>query len=363
MAVCSSWGWGGTQKQVLRLCEELVRRGSQVDLVVRAIEPFRARRALDVPSLRLRRLPIRADGDLLTVAGLVWICLRRRADVLLVTQLPEYLLGGLAGKLARVPVLLRMGIDRTARGYSRSDRWRYARFPAALVVNAERIRDHLLETPWMRHKDITVVHNGVDAPGPMPADERTRAREDLGIPPSATVVLGVGRFVGDKRFEWLVDATADLLARGHDIITVLVGGGEEGPVLEARVTERNLGGRFRFVGFRDEIEHWIGLADVVALPSVREGMPNVVLESLGRGRAVVATRVGGLGELIRSGEHALLSDVDEYEGFVGNLDRAVGDTGLRHRLGRAGLDVVRANHGWGRMVDEIEPIIDRVARR
>lgn len=362
VVVCSSWGWGGTQKQMLRFCEEWARRGGQVDLVVRALEPFRVHRAPDVSGLRLRRLPLRNDGDLISILGLAWICFSRRADVLLVTQLPEYLLGGIAGRLARTPVLLRMGAVRTAREQSSSDRWRYEKLPAALMVNAEEIRQQLRETPWMQDKSISVVHNGVDAPGPVPDESRRALRKELDVPEGSVFVLGVGRFVGDKRFEWLIDATADLIGRGYDVHTILVGDGEEREMLEQRVARRDLGERFRFAGFREDVAELMGAADIVALPSRLEGMPNVVLEALGLGIAVVATNAGGLGELIKPEKDALISDLNDYGEFLANLERAILDPDLRNRLGQAGLDVVRRNHGWERMVDDMESIIDRVAR-
>jgi glycosyltransferase involved in cell wall biosynthesis len=167
--------------------------------------------------------------------------------------------------------------------------------------------------------------------------------------------------VGDKRFEWLIEATVDLIGRGYDVHTILVGDGEEREMLEQRVARRDLGERFRFAGFRDDVAELMGAADIVALPSRLEGMPNVVLEALGLGIAVVATNAGGLGELIKPEKDALISDLNDYGEFLANLERAILDPDLRNRLGQAGLDVVRRNHGWERMVDDMESIIDRVA--
>jgi len=358
LAVCSSTVWGGAEKWVLRACEQLHRREHRVDLVVRDLELFRSQSRESVP---LHRLPLRSDRDFASVIALARRA-RRGADVLLVTKRRDYWLGGLAGRLAGVPVLLRLGIVRRMRQRHFADRLRYGVFPAALLVNAERTRETLEETPWLRSKPISVIYNGVDAPGPLHPERRAQLRQQLGVGNSSILILGGGRLTPQKRWNWLIDATADLTAAGHDVMTRIFGEGDRRAALEDRVRERRISEHFRLEGFRADLTEWLGAADVVALPSVNEGVANIVLEALGRSVAVVATTTGGMDEVLEPGRHALLTTPSDYDAFLGSLERAVGDPALRARLGEAGYTLVRERFSWEQMTNQIEAVLASLSR-
>lgn len=360
LAACAATEWGGNEKWFLRTCEGLAVRGAEVDLVVRIPKSYMAHLRDPSPRLRMHSLPFRGDGDLYSLVRLVMHC--RKADIILASKERGFLLGGLAGRLTGVPVVLRHGVVRALRD-KLSDRMRFGRLPAALIVNAEEIRDTLRREPWMASKPIHVMYNGVDAPGPPTADQRKNLREQLSIGPDTTLIIGVGRLATDKRWNWLIDATADLSARGLDVSSVVFGKGKMQEAFEARIAERAIGDRFQLAGFLPDVESWLGAADIIAHPSELEGLPNVVLEAMGRGVAVVSTRAGGLGEIVTSGEQAILCDVDDYEGFVAGIERFVRDKELRERVAAAGLRLVRDHHTWERMVDRVEPILTSLIKR
>jgi len=360
VAVCAATEWGGNEKWFLRTCEGLAARGAVVDIVVRIPESYVAHMRDPSPQLRLHSLPFRGDGDLYSLARLVAYSFK--ADIMLASKERGFLLGGLAGRTTGGPVVRRHGVVRALRD-KLSDRMRYGRLPAALIVNAEEIRDTLRREPWMESKSIHVMYNGVDAPGPPMADQRKQLRERLGFGPDATLIFGIGRLATDKRWNWLIDATADLSARGLDVASVVFGQGKMQDAFEARIVERDIESRFQLAGFRPDVEDWLGAADILAHPSELEGLPNVVLEAMGRGVAVVSTRAGGLGEIVTSGEQAILCDVDDYEGFVAGLERLVRDKELRDRVAAAGLKHVSDHHSWERMVDRVEPILTALIHR
>lgn len=360
VAVCAATEWGGNEKWFLRTCEGLASRGTKVDLVVRIPKSYTAHRRDPSPRLRVHSLPFRGDGDLYSLARLVWHC--RKADIILASKERGFLLGGLAGWLTCTPVVLRHGVVRALRD-KLSDRVRYGRLPAALIVNAEEIRDTLRREPWMRDKPIHVMYNGVDAPGPESLDRRNELRAQLGVRPDTTLIIGIGRLATDKRWNWLIDATADLSDRGHDVTSVVFGQGKMQSAFEARIAERGVGDRFHFAGFRPDVEEWLGAADILAHPSELEGLPNVVLEAMGRGVAAVSTRAGGLGEIVTSGREAILCDVDDYGGFVVGIECLINDVTLRERLAAAGLRHVRDHHSWESMTDRVEPILTALVKR
>lgn len=362
VALCSSRSWGGTENWVLRTCEHLRRHGVDCRLVVKDLDLFRRR--MDGGSegtLPLDRLRLRNDGDLPSVLRLAVLC-RRHADVLLVTRVRDYWLGGLAGRLAGVPVLLRLGVVRPLRNEYLFDRLRYGVLPRAILVNARETRNVLEATPWLRGMPIHVVYNGVAASGPVDPAARDHVRREAGVAETSVLVVGAGRLAVEKRWSWLIEATADLVRSGADVTTVLCGEGNERANLEAAVDRWEIGGRFRFLGYREDVSRWIAAADVVALPSSNEGTSNTVLEALGFGVAVAATAAGGVAEILESGTHALLTPVDDYGAFRDALRCLVDDPVARRELGQRGLHHVRANLTWDAMAIRLREIIDEMTR-
>jgi glycosyltransferase involved in cell wall biosynthesis len=173
----------------------------------------------------------------------------------------------------------------------------------------------------LRRERIVVQHNGVDGDVFAPRD-RQEARAALGLPPQRRLVGYVGRLSLEKGVDVLVEAMAELVRRDpRPADLVIVGAGPLDPALRARIAALALGDRVRFAGHRghDELPQWLAALDVLCLPSRREGCPNVVLEALASGRPVVASRVGGLPELLRHDNGVLVPP-----GHPEQLARALG---------------------------------------
>ncbi len=158
-------------------------------------------------------------------------------------------------------------------------------------------------------------------------------------------VLAAGRLAAPKRFDLLVEAIAALSGPGGPRpVATLAGSGPLQPELESQAAGLGLSGR-RFEirpGVDDMADLYQG-ADVFVLPSDAEGMPNVVLEAMASGLPVVASRVGGVEEMVRHGENGLLFERGSLSGLVAALGDLLANRDLRLRLGaQARRDVVAA---------------------
>jgi glycosyltransferase involved in cell wall biosynthesis len=139
-------------------------------------------------------------------------------------------------------------------------------------------------------------------------------RERWGVGADAEVVLGVGRFVRKKGFEYLIDAVARLASQREGLRLVLAGDGDLRDEFTARIADRGLGARVILPGVlhQDEVAASLAAADVVVVPSVRDpsgnvdGLPNVVLEALASGTPLVATPAGGIASVVQDGQTGLL---------------------------------------------------------
>lgn len=153
------------------------------------------------------------------------------------------------------------------------------------------LADRFADAAGMRRDDVEVARNGVDMQRFRPGD-RVEARRSLGLPEGLRIVLGVGRLVPSKGFAAAARAVAGL---APDVRLALVGEGPDRATIEAAGE-----GRVIFLGPRspDEVATACRAADLLTLPSEREGWPNVVTEALASGLRVVATSVGGIPEIL-----------------------------------------------------------------
>ena len=166
---------------------------------------------------------------------------------------------------------------------------------------------------------ILVVPNGVD-PAVFSYADRATARRALGLPFEQRLVVCVGNLLAEKGQHLLVEALPRI-AEGADAPHLALIGSDQSPLqtyrrrLERQIAEQGLGHRIRLLGSVDQdlLAQWYRAADLLVLPTFREGGPNVVREALACGTPVVASRVGGVPELITSEERGLLvapGDVD-----------------------------------------------------
>jgi glycosyltransferase involved in cell wall biosynthesis len=152
-------------------------------------------------------------------------------------------------------------------------------------------------------KKVWVVPNGVDL-NKFRLMERQEAKRQLGLGDDKRYLLYVGRLVAVKGLDLLLDAFAQLVQNQRDVDLVLVGDGAERHALAQRATTLGIRDKVHFVGTQhhERIVLWMNAGDVFCLPSHKEGLPTVLLESLACGTPVVATSVGGIPEIITDGQ-------------------------------------------------------------
>jgi glycosyltransferase involved in cell wall biosynthesis len=194
---------------------------------------------------------------------------------------------------------------------------------------------------------LRVVPSGVDvaactaAPG---AGAALRDAWGLGAEDVAVVLVGV--LERRKGHHVLLEAARTLPPR---VRLVFCGTGSAEAAL--RTAAASLGGRVVFAGFQPDVAPCLAAADVVVLPSLAEGLGVAALEGMAAGRPVVASRVGGLAEVVVDGETGLLVAPGDAAGLAAALARMAADPALRARCGAAGRDRVLARYTRARMAD------------
>jgi glycosyltransferase involved in cell wall biosynthesis len=181
-------------------------------------------------------------------------------------------------------------------------------------------------------------------------------RRQFGIPEQALVIGYVGRFVAIKDLATLVGAFARVAAERPDAVLLLVGDGPVRPEIEALVAALSLQRQVQLPGWIDNLAPLYATIDICALSSLNEGTPVALIEAMAAGRAVVATRVGGVADVVEAGCTGLLVPPRSPEILGDALLRLAGDPEKRLQIGRAGREAVVGRFSPERLVDDIEKL-------
>jgi len=278
------------------------------------------------------------------VLRLVRFLRRGRYDVIHCFSLTAELWVSIAHALVRRPALIvsmrDMGDMLTPRQWT--IKRALCRNADAIISNSQRAADRLARELGGR-RPIDVVPNGIAAPRLLDAGRRAEIRATLPIARrDAVVALFVGRLATQKNVPLLLDAIAGLPAAQRPEL-LLAGSGPLQAQLATQADALGIAADVSFLGERSDVGDLMQAVDLLVLPSLDEGLSNVVLEAMASGLAVIASRVGGNPEVIVDGESGLLFDSGDRTALIAHLRALIGDRTRRETLGRAARERI-ANH-------------------
>jgi glycosyltransferase involved in cell wall biosynthesis len=231
-----------------------------------------------------------------------------------------------------------------------------ARSSTALIAVSPQVRDDLVSLGVAPPEKFTVVRLGIELDERVTIDEamRVEARRVMGIPPERFAVGWVGRMTGVKRTDDVVRAFASLRARGVDACLCIVGDGPDRDQVERRAHELGVIRDCLFLGYQEDVARFFALFDAFVLSSVNEGTPVVAIEALAAARPVVATRVGGVPDVVTDGVDGFLVEHGDVEALAERLARLAADPELRRAMGEAGRERVLPRYAVSRLIDDID---------
>ena len=199
------------------------------------------------------------------------------------------------------------------------------------------------------------IFNGVDTKRFDPGVSDEVSRESFGVGSADLVLLFVGRLVYTKGVTFLVEAVSRLREQGIDAALLVCGTGKYRPELEQKVRALGLDKHVKMLGFvpQGELRRCYAASDVCVVPSTFESMSIVTLEAMSMRKPVVATRVGGIPELVRDGENGLVVPSADSRALAEAIRKLHSDRNLASRLAQAGRLKVEENFTWGRVAGKV----------
>ncbi|MBK8251907.1 MAG: glycosyltransferase family 4 protein [Polyangiaceae bacterium] len=243
-------------------------------------------------------------------------------------------------KLFRVPLLVTVlgsDVNESGKHFALKPQIASALKSASRVIAVSAALGDRVEDLGVSRSRIEVVRNGVDGEL-FSIRDRDETRRRLGLPVDRKLAIFVGNLLAVKGVDVLVEAAALLQKKSNlPISVVMVGGGPLADQLKARAQALGISEKVHFTGrvLPTEVPAYMNAADVFCLPSREEGCPNVVLEALASGKPVVASRVGGIPELVdeRNGILAPPEDPNALaDALISACSRSWDENALRHSV-------------------------------
>ena len=231
--------------------------------------------------------------------------------------------------------------DLKMRVYNRLDTYAL-RLCERVIAVSEVIKDDLVRS-GLRESRITVIPNAVSplCSGSQYETRRHCKRSQLNIALGEHVVGFLGRLSAEKGVAYLIESVSELLKAGVQMKLVIVGDGPERCALEQQVKTRQIESAVVFTGFQTDPESWFPAFDIFALPSLTEGTPLALLESMAAGVPVIASAVGGVPKIVTDGENGLLVPPGAPSAIKEKIQCLHADKMLSLRLGKAGKETIQ----------------------
>jgi glycosyltransferase involved in cell wall biosynthesis len=359
---------GGAQETVLETARRLKARGVDCELIT---GPETGPEGTLFDEVRQASIPLHIAKDLVRevdpakdLRAVIWLwrlCRNRGYSIVHTNSSKAGVVGRLAARLAGVPVVVHSVHGYAFNEYqSPIERSIYlfleqlgGRLAHHLIAVSRPILQRSIRYRIAPRDKVSLVYSGIDVSAYRSRDYPSTVRSELGLPAGATVIGCVARLVDGKGHHDLLHAFARVHERRSDTCLVLVGDGRLRAELEALTSSLDISSAVHFLGLRRDVPRLLRAFDVFVLASLWEGMGRVLLEAMASDNAVIATRVGGIVDLIQDGMNGLLAEPNDPDSLAVAMLRLIDYPDLREELARRGTAFVGEEFSIDRTADAI----------
>ncbi len=200
---------------------------------------------------------------------------------------------------------------------------------------------------------VVCIRNGIDLDGRSTQIDRNRIRRDLGVDTGTCLIGTVGRLTPVKGLSYLLQALSILLLQQVNVKLLIVGDGAIRKELEAQARDLGISGNVVFLGHREDTDELLQAVDIFALPSLNEGIPMALLEAMAASRAVVASRVGGIPEIVEDGVEGMLVEPMNADRLAKHCGRLIESPEIAMAMGEQAREKVVREFSAAAMADRV----------
>lgn len=342
-------GWGGQERRILLEAQGMQARGHRVWIAARpSCWIVEAARKLGIEVVTL---PMRGRFDPAAIWHLYRFMRKQHVDIVHTHSGIDSWLGSFAGKLAGVPIVrtrhLFLPLKRSGLNF--------VHYLTDCVFSlGETMRTMLVKECGFPQEKVVSIPTGIDFARFQPSRAREAVREELGIPPEAFFVLIVGVIRGVKKHDVALRAFRKVIDQNPNVRLALAGDGPMRQEIEQLAKHLELGDKMLFLGHRDDVADLMGAADVLLLTSRSEAQSQALTQGAGLGLPIVATRVGGVPEVVLHEETGLLAAPGDEPAITNALLRMAENRAWAKSLGERGKMHALSNYSLEGMLRRTE---------
>ena len=238
------------------------------------------------------------------------------------------------------------------------DRWCLRRYDHVICVSNDLYEKCLaLGVP---EKRCSLIVNAIDTMQYRRTMKLEEAKAKLGFPVHRVVIGACGRLSPEKNFAGLIRVVTELLKENVPVSLFIAGDGPIRDSLQRQINATGFAEHIHLLGFRDDIMDFYQGLDIFVLNSLREGLPNVVLEAMAYEVPVISTRVAGVPRLITNGYDGVLIDIKNEMELKLRLGKLIEDFDYRRLLGENGNFTIKAQYSFGVRMKKIRDIYEKI---
>ena len=208
---------------------------------------------------------------------------------------------------------------------------------------------------------VVCIRNGIELAGVPTRTDRWVVRNGLGVDSKTCLIGTLGRLTSVKGLPYLMKAAGILLQHGVKVKVLVVGDGPLRQELERQTLDLGIGESVVFLGHREDTHELMQAIDIFALPSLSEGIPMALLEAMGASRAIIASRVGGVPEVLENGAEGILVEPKDVDGIVEGCLRLIRDPTAAERMGQLARRRVERDFSAESMADKVASLYLQLA--
>ena len=332
--------WAGAEVQLKVLLSKLVGR-ADIDLSVVLLNEGRLEEEIDALGIPVRVFPESRWGSGKIFRELVREFKKSNIQIIHTHKYKDTILAAPAAKLCSVPHVVRTvhGLREPFEGlqsfkmncYEAIERTVHRHYVDAVIGVSSQI-ERMYKAQGERFK-VTCIRNGIDLEGKSIQTDRWRTRKDLGVDPETCLIGTIGRLTPVKGIPYLLEAARMLLHQGANVKVLIVGDGSIRPDLMAQTHSLGIADNVVFLGHREDTDALLQALDIFVLPSLSEGIPMALLEAMAASRAVVASRVGGVPEIVEDGSEGFLVEPMDAHGLTERCLRLIQSPEMAKKMG------------------------------
>lgn len=344
-------GFGGQEKRILSEIIGLKQRGYSVSLACRQNSTIR--KYAELYGIKTYLLPFSCLYDIRSIFLLVKVLKKERFDIVNTHSSVDSWIGGIAAKIAKVPVLIR---TRHLDTPCKRDILHFIHYlPDMYITCGETMRKNLIEKYGFPEDKTVSIPTGI-------SEEFFNVKRDpdmkvkYGLDRNSIVITNVGILRRVKGHETTLRAVRSVVKHFPNAKFLLVGEGPYRKTLEDITYTLGVKQYVVFTGFIENIPEVYSFTDVAILSSWSEGIPQSILQAMAAGVPVVATNVGGVPEIVRQEETGLLVNPGDYEGLASGIIKILKNPSFAAGLVKNAKELVKKEYSVEGMLNKIEAL-------